>query len=437
MDIDRYINLTYKLAIFVYTLFRTAHRKSLIDTEKHKYKNNHHFIHHFNFTCFTPPWFTLAKLICRLNGSPILKKPLRFEEACIPQIRELRSATSQPTLAKIQGLIASFYREELEFYSSTIDFLMHMCTKPSPSPLLPSPSLSYNNRMAPNVLRYLVHSLTIHSAAASHTHLPTPYNTTEIVHSTTGLSTRSLPLQPEATEHGPTGHYSRLREQDSQLDANSSTSRPLRPVGEMMETFRQRAVKRKANHQRALCGGADTIAAHADSSESDSDTSNGDDDDDHDFVEPKTKRRRAVSAASHPIISQQNRNKSSGKDIPANKSNNMLHSTPADACRTVTDTDSLVQNDEVIYVGPVSPKVNRFPIRHRKFSGETRHLPKPDSQSHRSISFPKYYSLIYYSESNCNYTFLSSDVYKRLKTCTFHFDSVVCYFKPLSRYYNQ
>lgn len=122
--IDRYRTLDYDDALFVYrTMLRIGHKKSLLPTEKHKYEYSPHFPNVFSFKTFNPPWF-VSKLMCTVNGSPSFNDPLEFDEACIPQLRQLRSKISPLVLAKIHGLIAAFHRNEPLFAQNCIESLI-------------------------------------------------------------------------------------------------------------------------------------------------------------------------------------------------------------------------------------------------------------------------------------------------------------------------
>lgn len=94
IDIDRFQHITLKHTWFVYrTLLRTAHKKSLLPSQREKYEGNKHFKRCFSFIPFGPPWFR-AQFNCRIDGKSIRDEHLRFDStiksATIPQIRDIR-----------------------------------------------------------------------------------------------------------------------------------------------------------------------------------------------------------------------------------------------------------------------------------------------------------------------------------------------------------
>lgn len=125
VDIDDFLTLNLKDALFVYRgLLRSAHKKSLLPSEKVKYDGNRHFKRCFSYIPFTPPWF-VAHMDCRVRGKSLFPDPLTFDCPNMPRVKDVRSAQ---VLQKLQGIIAAFHSRDHAFAGATIDYLVAKCT---------------------------------------------------------------------------------------------------------------------------------------------------------------------------------------------------------------------------------------------------------------------------------------------------------------------
>lgn len=145
--ITNFHHLNIEQSIFLYrTLIRSAHHKSLLDTERVKYEGKKTFKSVFSLIPFTPPWL-VALMECKVHKKSLFKEQLKLDVDALPKMRDLRGKASH-VLAKTHGLLAAFQTTEPDFASATIDFLLAHVTATATlqQPLLPDASISSPQR---------------------------------------------------------------------------------------------------------------------------------------------------------------------------------------------------------------------------------------------------------------------------------------------------
>lgn len=327
VNVDQYSSLTHTTALFIYRgLVRTAHKKSLLPEEREKYEGNKHFKNVFSFTRFTPPWFPHT-MDCKVGGQSLLPAPLKFDDFCIPQMRDFR-ARQDIVRVKLQGVIACFYNNEPKFSAATIDFLIDVCngnipgTVPSargdthsdPVAQQSAPTLQQSTRQDRLITGIPASTLTdlpqrdLSVGSPPHTALPsssgndvpplptslppalTPTPSQRKEQAQARIPEQSPPgehsaapynasadTQSKSARHTSTAHVSALRESGGKElsttpQRNVTPDPPLSPHSKEMQAFSERAKVRSLKLKRAQAAGHDAITANADSTEeSDSD----------------------------------------------------------------------------------------------------------------------------------------------------------------------
>lgn len=132
VDIDGFRHLSYDDAWTVYRkLLRTAQKKSLQDENKQRYPSNSNVRSQLSFDTLTPPWFC-GKINCHVTNVSLFDPYLEFDVNSLLRKRNLRRKTPI-CIAKLHGLITSFYQKEPDFTTAVINHFMQKCSSPLPT----------------------------------------------------------------------------------------------------------------------------------------------------------------------------------------------------------------------------------------------------------------------------------------------------------------